>query len=338
MQCRYLKTRQEGETLWVEIVNPPVNFLTADILAELYQLVRTVEKDDSVRVFVLTGGIEDTYIMHFSIPELREIIPGNKRLLLHLVTKFRPTAFLLRLYLNANAWLMDRFRGYERWQLLQARMIRGYASVMFLWTQMMRTYFAIERMNKVTIAAINGPCNGGGTELSMCFDFRFMITGEGFTIGQPECLIGIIPGGGGSQRMPRLIGRAKALEIMLKGTQLTPEAARAVGLITDAFSKQEFFGEVQHFADIMSRRPPVAVHAIKTAVLKGMDTTLSRGMHVELEQSVRCFNTKDVAMAMDAYADYLDKNVNLPPDRRPAPGEVIDTIENARIFERFRGR
>jgi len=289
-------------------------------------------------VFVLTGGIEDTYIMHFSIPELREIIPGNKRLMLHVATRFRLTGFLLKLYLNGNAWLMNRFKWYERWQLLQARIIRGYASVMFLWTQMMRTYHAIERMNKVTIAAINGPCNGGGTELSACFDFRLMISGEGFTIGQPECLIGIIPGGGGTQRLPRLIGRAKALEMMLKGNQLAPEEAKAIGLITDCFSKQKFSEQVQNFADVMSRRPPVAIHAIKQAVLDGMDTTLSRGMHIELAQSVRCFNTRDVAMAMDAYADYLDKNVNLPPAQRPAPEEVIDTIENARIFEKFQGK
>jgi enoyl-CoA hydratase/carnithine racemase len=193
-------------------------------------------------------------------------------------------------------------------------------------------------MNKVTIAAINGPCNGGGTELSVCFDFRFMISGQGFTIGQPECLIGIIPGGGGTQRLPRLIGRARALEMMLLGKQLTPEEAKAIGLITDCFPKQEYFKQVQAFADVMSRRPPAAIAAIKKAVLDGMDTTLGRGLNIELAQSVRCFNTRDVAMAMDAYADYLDKNVNLPPDRRPAAEEVIDTLENARIFEKFQGR
>jgi enoyl-CoA hydratase len=315
-----------------------VNFLTADILAELFELVRAVEKDDSIRVFVLTGGIDDTYIMHFSIPELRQIIPDNRRLLLHLAVKYRLTGFLLRLFLDANAWLMDCFRWYERWQLMQARAMRGYASVMFLWTQMTRVYHAIKRMNKVTIAAINGPCNGGGTELSVCFDFRFMIAGAGFTIGQPECLIGIIPGGGGTQRLPRLIGRAKALELMLKGSQLTPEEARPLGLITDCFQKQEFVDKVQAFADVMSKRPPVAVHAIKTAVLQGMNTTLNRGLNIELEQSVRCFDTRDVAMAMDAYVAYLDKNVNLPADKRPTPEEVVDTLENGRIFEKFQGR
>jgi enoyl-CoA hydratase/carnithine racemase len=233
---------------------------------------------------------------------------------------------------------MDRSRWYERWQLMQARAMRGYAPVMFLWTQMMRVYHAIERMNKVTIAAINGPCNGGGTELSVCFDFRFMISGAGFTIGQPECLIGIIPGGGGTQRLPRLIGRARALEMMLRGSQLTPEEARTLGLITDCFQKQAFVDRVQAFADVMSKRPPVAIHAIKTAVLRGMNTTLNQGLNIELEQSVRCFDTRDVAMAMDAYVAYLDKNVNLPPDQRPTPEEVVDTLENGRIFERFQGR
>ena len=111
---------------------------------------------------------------------------------------------------------------------------------MFLWFQMTRAYHAIERLNKVTIAAINGTCNGGGTELSACFDFRFMIGDQGFTIGQPECLVGIVPGGGNTQRLPRLIGRAKALELMLKGNQLEPLEARQIGLITDFFKKKEF--------------------------------------------------------------------------------------------------
>ncbi|MEW6076980.1 MAG: enoyl-CoA hydratase/isomerase family protein [Thermodesulfobacteriota bacterium] len=338
MQFKYLKTRQENETLWAEIVNPPLNFLTADILAELFDLVRNVEKDDTIRVFVLTGGIDDTYIMHFSIPELRQIIPDNRRMLLNVAVRFRLTRLLVKLYLDGNAWLMDRSRWYERWQLRQARLLRGYASVMFLWMQMMRTYHAIERLNKVTIAAVNGPCNGGGTELSMCFDFRFMIAGRGFTIGQPESLIGIIPGGGGTQRLPRLVGRAKALEMMLTGKQLTPEEAKTIGLITDCFGKEDFPDKVQAFADAMSRRPPVAVAAIKQAVLCGLDTTPGRGMNIEMIQSVRCFDTRDAEMAMAAYSAYLDRQVNLPPDKRPAPEEIVDTLQNARIFEKFQGR
>jgi enoyl-CoA hydratase/carnithine racemase len=68
MDLKYLMTRQVGATLWVESNNPPVNWLTTDICEELFMLVRKVEKDPSIRVFILTGGIDDVYIMHFSIP------------------------------------------------------------------------------------------------------------------------------------------------------------------------------------------------------------------------------------------------------------------------------
>ncbi len=338
MEYKFLQIRQEGETLWAEIHNPPINFLTVDILEELFKLIKKIRKDDSIRVFILTGGIEDTYIMHFSIPELVNLIPQNRRLFLHLAVKFRPTGALLKYYMTFNSWLMDRFAWYEWLQLKQAKLIRKFSSVMFLWLQMIRLYHAIERMNKVTIAAINGPCNGGGTELSVCFDFRFMIYGQGFTIGQPECLVGIIPGGGCTQRLPRLIGRAKALELMLRGNQLTPEEAKRIGLITDCFKKNDFQKKIREFAQLMSKRPPVAIDAIKKSVLQGMNTSLGHGLSIEMEQSIRCFDTKDAEMAMSEYSKYIDENVNLSPDKRPKPEEIIDILENAKIFKKFEGK
>jgi len=156
---------------------------------------------------------------------------------------------------------MDRFPRWEAWNLKQAKKQKDRMFTLFLGLQMHRLYLAIERLNKVTIAAINGHCNGGGTELSACFDFRFMVGDQDFTIGQPEVLVGIIPGGGGSQRWPRLIGKARALEWMLKGDQLDAREAKNMGILTDLYSKTEFTERVQAFADQMAQRPPVAVHA-----------------------------------------------------------------------------
>lgn len=338
MDLKYLKTRQDGATLWVEIHNPPVNFLTTDIVGELFELVKKIRKDNSIRVFILTGGIEDTYIMHFSIPELYQLVSHNRRLLMNLAVKFRPTAALLKSYMTSINWLMDCFSWYEWLQLKLAKLIRKFSSGMFLWLQMMRLYHAIERMNKVTIAAINGPCNGGGTELSACFDFRFMVAGQGYTMGQPECLVGIVPGGGSTQRLPRLIGRAKALELMLRGNQLTPEEAKEIGLITNYYKKKVFVKKVQEFADLMSKRPPVAIDAIKKCVLQGMNTSLRSGLSIELTQSLRCIDTKDAQMAMEKYSQYLEDNIYLPLDKRPKPEEVMDIMENAKIFEEFEGK
>ncbi len=163
MAYRYLKTRHVGYTLWVEIVNPHVNFLTVDILEELWDVVKAVEKDDSVRVLVLTGGIEDTYIMHFSIPELARICEENKTSPVARMARFSPGRAVLDAFLTLNNVLMDRFPILEEANLRFARALKGRMFTLILWLQMTRLYRAIERLNKVTVAAINGYCNGGGT-------------------------------------------------------------------------------------------------------------------------------------------------------------------------------
>ena len=307
---KYFSTRRENSTLWVEINNPPVNFLTVAMLEELFGLVKQVSKDDSIRVFILTGGIEDIYIMHFSIHELLVLTKDNKKILLNLYVKTRLTAAFFKYVTTSTNWLMDWFGWYETLMLKIAKGISGYSSSLYLWFIMHRMYMAIERLNKITIAAINGNCNGGGTELSACFDFRFMIGDQGFTIGQPEVLINIVPGGGSSQRLPRLIGRAKALEFMLRGNQLDAQEARRIGLITGFFNKAEFKNSVQEFAELMSKRPMMAVDAIKKCVHDGMETTLRHGLSIEMEQSLRCLDNKETIEAMQAYISYLDEHIN----------------------------
>ncbi len=338
MSFKYLKTRKEGSSLWVEIHNPHVNFLTTAITEELFALVKEVSRDDSIRVFILTGGLEDTYIMHFSIPELNRITTDNQKTGMNKIVKSRLGSSILRYLVTFNNWLMDCSPWYETLSLRQSKMLSNYSSTLFLWLQMHRLYLAVERMNKITIAAINGPCNGGGTELSACFDFRFMVSDQGFTIGQPECLIGIIPGGGNTQRLPRLIGRPKALELMLRGNQLSPEEAKQLGLVTDVFKKKDFQKKVQEFADLMAKRPPVAVDAIKRSVHQGMNTTLRDGLSIEMAQSIRCFDTKDVEKAMENYINLIQERVDVPADKRMQVGDLLKIMENAEFVDRFEGR
>jgi enoyl-CoA hydratase/carnithine racemase len=345
MEFKYLKTRRENRTLWVEIHNPPVNFIVTDMLEELHILIKKTAKDDGIRVFILTGGREDSYIMHYSIAELMMLTRDLRRIYLPPLVRFRLTSFFLKNYMTFTNWLMDIFPWYETLTLKIAKKIRGYSSGMFLWYQMMRTYYAIERMNKITIAAINGACNGGGTEIAACFDFRFMVGGQGFTIGQPECLVNIVPGGGGTQRLTRLIGKAKALELMLCGNQLSPEQAKDIGLLSDVFDKNDFHGKVQAFADSMSLRPPVAIDAIKKSVTQGLDTTVRHGLSIELEQSVRCFDTKDTEMALKSYLAYIDENIMTLDYENATTADIVnllnntlDVMENARLFKPFIGK
>jgi len=337
MEYNYLKTGKENYTLWVEIKNPPVNFLTVAILEELFALVKQVSKDDSVRVLILTGGIEDVYIMHFSIPELLQLSKDNKKLLLNLFVKSKITGAILKYFTTYTNWLMDWFGWYETLMLKIAKMMSGYSSSLSLWFIMQRTYFAIERLNKITIAAINGNCNGGGTELSACFDLRFMVGDQGFTLGQPEVLINIVPGGGSTQRLPRLIGRAKALEFMLRGNQLDTREAQRIGLITGFYDKAEFKNKVQEFADLLSKRPLTAVDAIKKCVHDGMETTLRHGLSIEMEQNIRCLDTEDTINAMQAYIRYLDEHIN-PIDRQKITTEDLNHIVQETVEHMEKGK
>ena len=328
MDYKYLKIQKENHSLWVEMKNPPVNFLTVAMLEELFDLVKQVSRDPSIRVFILTGGIEDIYIMHFSIPELFTLSKDNKKILLNLFIKTRLTAAILTHFTTWTNGLMDGFEWYEKLVLKFAKVLSGYSSSLYLWFIMQRLYMAIERLNKITIAAINGNCNGGGTELSACFDFRFMVGDQGFTLGQPEVLINIVPGGGSTQRLPRLIGRAKALELMLRGNQWDAEEAHRVGLLTGFFNKAEFKTKVQEFADLMSKRPMTAVDAIKKCVHEGSETTLRHGLSIEMEQSIRCLDTDDTMNAMQAYIRYLDQHINAMDPQKMTTEEINQVVQD----------
>lgn len=139
----------------------------------------------------------------------------------------------------------------------------------------------IERCNKPIITAIGGHALGGGCELAMASHFRIMK--EGARIGLVESNLGIIPGWGGTQRMPRLIGRAKAMEYMILGTKITADEALRVGLVNKLAKKGEVLGEAKKFAQRLTNRDPLATRAIINCVNKGLDATLDEGLAIERE-------------------------------------------------------
>ncbi len=333
----HIAVRREGATLWVEIHNPPVNFLTTAILEELFDIVGKVRRDPSVRVLILTGGLEDHFIMHFSIPELKRISADNRRTLMNLAFRTRIGGALMKGLTTLGMWQMDWVPGYEKLILALTRRLRKYSSTLFLWHLMHRLYLAIERLDKITIAAINGTCNGGGTEISACFDFRFMINDQAFTIGQPECLVGIVPGGGGSQRWPRLIGKAKALEWMLVGHQLDPYQAEKLGIITGSFPKAEFQNRVQAFADQMSKRIPAAVRGVKEAVHEGGQTGLRHALSIEMEKTVRCFDDPTTQRAMAFYAGILEDRIEVAGAKRATLPEILEMVQSDAFVQRIEG-
>lgn len=333
MAYLYLKTRKVNATLWVEIVNPPVNFITTPLEEEIFSLIRDVEKDQSIRVFILTGGIEDIFIRHFSIPELAKLKPDLRKLLFDKIFASRITGRMTAYSTSIMNWFMDWFPGIEKVLLKLMKASSGYSSAFYVWFMLHRLGLAIERMNKITIAAINGSVNGGGAEMTACFDFRFMINDRDFTIGQLEILLGILPGGGGTQRWPRLIGKAKALELMLRGNLISAEEAQRLGMITGSFKKNEFQASIQAFADTMSKRPPVGVKAVKKAVHEGFETSLRHGLSIEQEESIRCYSSLSSNKILARYNDYIREMIEAP-DVTPANiRETVDMLESDEFLE-----
>lgn len=160
----------------------------------------------------------------------------------------------------------------------------------------------IERFPKPVIAAINGFALGGGCELAMSCHFRIMVNSERAVIGQPEIDLGIIPGWGGTQRLPRLVGKTKALEMLLLGTRISASEALAIGLINRVSKPGELMKDAKELATTLAKKAPIALQVILDAVTRGLDMTLSEGLKVELEGSKRVMKTKDAMEGMIAFA------------------------------------
>jgi len=158
----------------------------------------------------------------------------------------------------------------------------------------------LERMPKITIAALNGTAMGGGCELSLACDFRLMADGP-FHYGLPETSLGIIPGAGGTQRMARLLGTARALDLILHGQILTPREASALGLVHRLFPPYAFRAQVAAFAENLARRAPIALAAAKEAVRRGVELSMDEGLALEQREFGRTMRSADARGAMAAY-------------------------------------
>ena len=143
----------------------------------------------------------------------------------------------------------------------------------------------IDRFKKPFIAAINGHALGGGCELALSCHFRIMTDNPKALIGLTELNLGIIPGWGGTQRLARTVGRAKALEMILFSKRLTGPEALAIGLVNQIAPPDRLMEDALAMATILAERPPLAVGAVLNAMAAGMYEGLDRGLEAELEGS-----------------------------------------------------
>ena len=162
-------------------------------------------------------------------------------------------------------------------------------------------FSAIERCPKPVIAAINGHALGGGSELALCCDYRVMVEDGRSRIGQTESSLGIIPGAGGTQRLPRLIGKAKAMRYLIESTRLSAREAEAVGWVDKAAAPDDFQAAVDELAAKLAKAATFAVAMIKDAVRRGQDVPLEEAVAIESENFARASLTTDAAIGIMSF-------------------------------------
>ena len=166
-----------------------------------------------------------------------------------------------------------------------------------LWTR-------IERYPKPVVAALNGYALGGGCELAMACHFRVMVDSEKAKIGCPEVNLGIIPGWGGTQRMPRLIGKTRALDMLIFGKRINAPEALNIGLITKVSEPGQLMNDAKDLARRLAKQAPLAVKAILESVTKGLETSIDEGLKVEGKNLDMVSSSKD---AMEGITAFLEK-------------------------------
>jgi enoyl-CoA hydratase len=166
------------------------------------------------------------------------------------------------------------------------------------------TLARLENTPKLVLAAINGHCVGGGLEIAMACDIRIAKKNAGRT-GLAEVNLGVIPGMGGTQRLPRLVGKARAMDLAATGRMIAFEEALEFGLITELFEGEDFFDQVLDYARqfVAPNKPSKAVGLIKRAIQSGMQGSQWEGLAFERELLAQAFASADAAEGLSAYKD-----------------------------------
>jgi enoyl-CoA hydratase len=171
--------------------------------------------------------------------------------------------------------------------------------------QMIRTlsaeFDAIQACPKPVIARINGHALGGGCELTLCCDYRVMVEDGRSRIGQTESSLGIIPGAGGTQRLPRLIGRAAALPLLYESRRLSAAEAQAIRLVDQAVSPEELDQAVDELAGRLARAATFAIAMIKDAVNRGQDLPLPEALEIEARNFARAALSEDAVTGIVSF-------------------------------------
>jgi enoyl-CoA hydratase len=266
---------REGGVVTLAHTNPPRHTLTAAGVRELHEALGALEQDASLRVLVLTGAGDGVFVAHYEVGELAAAAEASSAAANGSSAAANgPGAAAAA----TSAAPSERPRLHPFHELC----------------------LRLERLPVPTVAALNGNAAGGGCELALACDFRLMADGA-FHFGLPETSVGIIPGAGGTQRMTRLLGTARALDLILHARVLAPREAEGLGLLHRVFPPERFAAEVRAFAEGLASRAPIALAAAKRAIRSGVELPLAEGLALEQEEFERTMRSKDAARAMRAF-------------------------------------
>ncbi|MEV0125996.1 enoyl-CoA hydratase-related protein [Streptomyces sp. NPDC050703] len=163
------------------------------------------------------------------------------------------------------------------------------------------SFTAVARIPKPVVAAVNGYALGGGCELALCADFR--IAADNAKLGQPEILLGLIPGAGGTQRLARLVGPSRAKDLIFTGRQVKAAEALAIGLVDRVVPAAEVYEQAHAWAARLARGPAIALRAAKESVDAGLETDIDTGLAIERTWFAGLFATEDRERGMRSFVE-----------------------------------
>jgi enoyl-CoA hydratase/carnithine racemase len=256
---KHLEIEDQGQIIICYLSNPPTHTLTAQGLLEIHDFLDSLVTNKELRILAFTGAGEDVFIRHYEVGELADSAEKN-------ISQQEETKKL-----ETNP--IKELHGFHKMLL------------------------KIRDLNAIVVAGINGNTAGGGCEFSLGCDLRVMSSGDYF-IGLPETSVGILPGGGGTQRLARLIGSSRALDLILHGQLISNVKALEFGIINEILPKESFLKSLKEYCQVLANRAPIALREVKRAIHRGMDLPLEEALLIEQEAFNKTMNSKDAAKAM----------------------------------------
>jgi enoyl-CoA hydratase len=290
-----LETERRGRVLVVSVDHPPHNFMTAEMVRQLERVVRSVDGDRSVGAVVITGKPDGVYVTHYDIAEI--------------------LASVQRVGIAAPPWLTSiilRVVGAARHvPVLRELAERTPLAAVFELYRIHDLFLSMNRSDKVFIAAINGPATGGGCELSLACDVRLMADTD-IAIGLPEMTVDFNPGAGGTQRLPRLVGQGRAVQMMLEGRTVSPREALDYGLVGAVVPPDQVKEAAIHMGERLARRSPQSIRSLKRAVYEGGSLPLSQGLALERKWFMVASAAESSQEKMAAMAEQVEREGKSP--------------------------